>query len=103
MTQVQSLVEELTSHKLHGLVTQKSDFHYIYELYLNNAIILLIFLKCVSTSTNFVIILFLATLCSMWDFSTLIEPELPVMEARSLNHRTAREVPIKLFSSSFFL
>ena len=45
MTQVQSLVEELTSHKLHGLVTQKSDFHYIYELYLNNAIILLIFFK----------------------------------------------------------
>ena len=38
----------------------------------------------------------------MRDFITLIEPELPVMEARSLNHRTTREVPVKLFSFFFF-
>ena len=48
----------------------------------------------------------LATLCGMWDLSSLtlgIEPTAPVVEVQSHNHWAAREVPILIFIFYIFL
>ena len=48
----------------------------------------------------------LATLCGMWDLSSLtlgIEPMAPVLGVQSHNHWTAREVPILIFIFYIFL
>ena len=43
--------------------------------------------------------------CSMWDLSSppVLKPPPPAVEAQSLNHRTAREVPEIRFSQSLEL
>ena len=48
----------------------------------------------------------MATLCGMWDLSSLtlgIEPMSPVVEVQSHNHWIAREVPILIFILYIFL
>ena len=42
----------------------------------------------------FVLFVFLAVPCSMWDLSSGIKPSPPAWEARSLNHWTTMEVPL---------
>ena len=49
----------------------------------------------------FCFLFFLAASCNMWHLSSRpgIEPVLPAVEARSLNHWTTREVPWTDFST----
>ena len=73
--------------------------HKIYELtpahfssFISHSLSLLLTALACSLKTFF---FFLAAPCGMWDLSSRlrIEPVPPALEAQSLNHWTAREVP----------
>ena len=70
-------------------------------IYLISCFTSIYFLNLISCICNsFFILLFLAALCSMQGLTSLTRDGIhtpPAVEARSLNHRTARELPISMY------